>query len=345
MTTEELRSLTEKPEYGFLRTNEHLGDRIIFLTLGGSHAYGTNVEGSDVDVRGCALNSRSDILGMTNFEQVVDNGTDTTVYAFNKLVSLLLNCNPNCIELLGCKAEHYFVLTGIGRQMIENRKMFLSQRAVNSFGGYANQQLRRLQNAIARDSLPQAQKEVHIRQSMESAMLAFEHTYTEFQQGSIRLYTGAPTTEGLERELYADVRMAGMPVRQLHSMLNDLSNVLGSYDKLNHRNKKDENHLNKHAMHLIRLYLMCIDILEKEDIITYREADHDLLMSIRNGAYQQEDGTFRQEFFDMLHEYEKRMEYAKENTSLPKGPNMKRIEEFVESVNLSAVQWDGRTAI
>ena len=338
MTTEELRSLTEKPEYSFLRTNEHLGDRIIFLTLGGSHAYGTNVEGSDVDVRGCALNSRSDLLGMTNFEQVVDNGTDTTVYGFNKLVSLLLNCNPNCIELLGCKPEHYFVMTGIGRQMIENRKMFLSQRVVNSFGGYANQQLRRLQNAIARDSLPQAQKEEHIRQSMESAMLAFEHTYTEFQQGSIRLYTGAPTTEGLERELYADVRMAGMPVRQLHSMLNDLSNILGSYDKLNHRNKKDENHLNKHAMHLIRLYLMCIDILEKEDIITYREADHDLLMSIRNGAYQKEDGTFRQEFFDMLHEYEKRMEYAKENTSLPKGPNMKLIEEFVESVNLKAIQ-------
>ena len=337
MTTEELRSLTEKPEYSFLRTNEHLGNRIIFLTLGGSHAYGTNVEGSDVDMRGCALNSRSDLLGMTNFEQVVDNGTDTTVYAFNKLVSLLLNCNPNCIELLGCKPEHYFVLTDIGRQMIANRKMFLSKKAVNSFGGYANAQLRRLQNAIARDSLPQAQKEEHIRQSMESAMLAFEHTYTEFKQGSIRLYTGAPTTEGLDRELYADVRMAGMPVRQLHSMLNDLSNILGSYDKLNHRNKKDENHLNKHAMHLIRLYLMCIDILEKEDIITYREADHDLLMSIRNGAYQKEDGTFRQEFFDMLHEYEKRMEYAKENTSLPKGPNMKIIEEFVESVNLKAI--------
>ena len=338
MTTEELRSLTEKPEYSFLRTNEHLGDRIIFLTLGGSHAYGTNVEGSDVDVRGCALNSRSDLLGMTNFEQVVDNGTDTTVYAFNKLVSLLLNCNPNCIELLGCKPEHYFVLTDIGRQMIDNRKMFLSKKAVNSFGGYANAQLRRLQNAIARDSLPQAQKEEHIRQSMESAMQAFEHTYTEFQQGSIRLYTGAATTEGLDQELYADVRMAGMPVRQLHSMLNDLSNILGSYDKLNHRNKKDENHLNKHAMHLIRLYLMCIDILEKEDIITYREADHDLLMSIRNGAYQKEDGTFRQEFFDMLHEYEKRMEYAKENTTLPKGPNMKLVEEFVESVNLQAIQ-------
>ena len=142
----------------------------------------------------------------------------------------------------------------------------------------------------------------------------------------------------MERELFADVRLAGFPARQFQAILNDLSNVLGTYDKLNHRNKKDENHLNKHAMHLIRLYLMCIDILEKEDIITYREKDHDLLMSIRGGAYQKEDGTYRKEFFDLLNEYEKRMKYAEENTSLPASPDMKKIEEFVEEVNLESLQ-------
>ena len=142
----------------------------------------------------------------------------------------------------------------------------------------------------------------------------------------------------MERELFADVRLAGFPARQFQAILNDLSNVLGTYDKLNHRNRKDNNHLNKHAMHLVRLYLMCIDILEKEDIITYREKDRDLLMSIRGGEYQKEDGTYRQEFFDLLNEYEKRMRYAEENTSLPAGPDLKRIEEFVEEVNLESLQ-------
>jgi len=35
----------------------------------------------------------------------------------------------------------------------------------------------------------------------------------------------------------------------------------------------------------------------------------------------------------MVSDYEKRLKYAKENTSLPDKPNMKFIEEFVISVN------------
>ena len=334
MTIEQIREMVKGPEYEFLRTNPHLNGRIIFLTLGGSYFYGTNVETSDVDVRGCALNSPSDLLGLTSFEQVVNTQTDTTVYSFNKLVSLLLNCNPNTIEMLGCKPEHYFYLTDIGKEMIDNRKLFISKRAVQSFGGYATQQLRRLENAVARDKLSQARREEHIRNSMEGAVRSFKDRYTSFDKGSVQLYTAESQREDLDREIFANIRLEGYPAREFNSMMNDLHNVLADYEKLNHRNKKkDDNHLNKHAMHLIRLYLMCLDILEKGDIITYREADHDLLMGIRHGKYQQEDGTYRQEFFDMVSEFEKKLAYAKENTSLPEHPDMKKVEEFVMDVN------------
>ena len=157
MTLAEIKTLLSGEQYDFLRTNPHLGNNIVLLTLGGSYAYGTNIESSDVDIRGCALNSPTDLLGLTSFEQVVETKTDTTIYSFNKLVGLLLNCNPNVIELLGCKPEHYLVLTDTGQKLLDNRKLFLSKRAVNSFGGYAVQQLRRLENALARDRLPQAQ--------------------------------------------------------------------------------------------------------------------------------------------------------------------------------------------
>ena len=155
-------------EYNFLRTNPLLKDKLIFLTYGGSHAYGTNTQNSDTDIRGCALNSREDILTLNKFEQVIDNATDTTIYSFNKLIQLLCNCNPNCIELLGCKPEHYLIYNEAGKEILANRKMFLSRKAVNSFGGYANQQLRRLQNAVARDALGQPEKERHVNEFVAS---------------------------------------------------------------------------------------------------------------------------------------------------------------------------------
>lgn len=95
MTIEQIREMILGEQYDFLRTNPHLGDNIILLTLGGSHAYGTNVETSDVDIRGCALNSRRELLGMSSFEQVVERETDTVVYGFNKLMNLLIECNPS----------------------------------------------------------------------------------------------------------------------------------------------------------------------------------------------------------------------------------------------------------
>lgn len=50
MTIEQIKDLVRSKEYDFLRTDPHLKDRIMFLTLGGSYSYGTNVATSDVDV-------------------------------------------------------------------------------------------------------------------------------------------------------------------------------------------------------------------------------------------------------------------------------------------------------
>jgi predicted nucleotidyltransferase len=334
MTNENIKKIIDGAEYDFLRTNEHLKDKIVFLALGGSHAYGTNIETSDVDIRGCALNRPSDLIGLTNFEQVVNEKTDTTIYSFNKLISLLLNCNPNTIELLGCKPEHYLMMTDVGKELLDNRKLFLSKKAVNSFGGYANQQLRRLENALARDSYPQMEKEKHILGSCMTSMMSFGQRYTSFPDGSIKLYIDKSNHEELTSEIFADINLSHYPLRDYKNIWSDMNNIVKDYGKLNKRNhKKDNAHLNKHAMHLVRLYLMCLDILEKEEIITYREKDHDLLMDIRSGAYQKEDGTYRSEFFEMIDNLEKKLSYAKENTSLPDKPNMQLIEEFVMDVN------------
>ena len=330
----DIKEVISRPEYQFLQTNEHLGKSLLFVTFGGSHAYGTNIPDSDIDVRGCALNSRTDILGRTKFEQVIDNTTDTTIYGFNKLIHLLSEANPNVIEMLGCKPEQYVFFNDIGKMMVEQRDMFLSQKAVHAFGGYATQQLRRLQAALARDRYDQSEKEKQILSSCKSAMTSFNDRYQAFENGAIHLYVDESQREDLDTEIFLDVNLTHYPLRDYKKIWSDLNTIVKEYGKITQRNKKkDDAHLNKHAMHLIRLYMMCLDILEKQEINTFREHEIPLLMSIRNGEFQNEDGTFRAEFYQMVDEFEKRMEYAKANTSLPEKPDYKRIEEFVVFVN------------
>ena len=334
-----ISTIISQPEYAFLTTNSHLNNKLLFLTFGGSHAYGTNIEGSDIDIRGCALNSKSDILGLSNFEQTIDNATDTTIYGFNKLMSLLINCNPNTIEMLGGRPESYLFLNDMGKELVDNKSLFLSKRAINAFGGYANQQLRRLENALARDSYTQQEKEKHIEKSIFFALEELKNHYASFEEGSITLSTGPSAREDMDSEIFVDVKLDHYPLRDYKNIWSDMNNIVKEYGKLNHRNtKKDDIHLNKHAQHLIRLYLMCFDILEKGEINTYRAKDREMLLEIRKGKYQKSDGTYCQEFFELVNEYENRLIYAKDNTSLPDSPDIKKIEEFVMSVNERAIK-------
>lgn len=323
-------------EYDKIRNNTNIKNRVMFTCFGGSYAYGTNVETSDIDIRGVSLNTVSSLIGLHPFEQAICNETDTTIYSFNKIISLLINCNPNIIELLGGKEDSYYFSDGIpgelGRLLVENKHLFLSKRAVYTFGGYAMQQLWRLQNAIAHDSYTQEQRDKHISRTLESNIWHFNETYAEFEKSNMHFYRK-------DDELVSDINLKAYPVRDFSGIINEVTNIVRDYDKLNSRNnKKDENHLNKHAMHLVRLYLMCLDILEKEEIITYREKDKDMLLEIRNGKYMKEDGTYRPEFFEMVNNFEKKLKYAEQNTSLPNKPDMKKIEELVQFINLRTLQ-------
>ena len=76
-------NILESTEYNFLLNDFFQRHKIILLAYGGSHAYGLNTPTSDIDVRGIAMNTESEMLGLDNFEQYIDNTTDTVVYAFN----------------------------------------------------------------------------------------------------------------------------------------------------------------------------------------------------------------------------------------------------------------------
>lgn len=135
MTINEIKSALRSSEYSFLSDNSHLGSNVILLTVGGSHAYGTDTPTSDLDIRGCALNTPRELLTSENFEQFVNEETDTTIYSFNKLVSLLTNCNPNTIEMLGNKPEHYFYVSLSGRSFLTTLICFFPRRPHTASAG------------------------------------------------------------------------------------------------------------------------------------------------------------------------------------------------------------------
>ena len=338
MNIEQITTKLKSDEYGFLKTDKNLGKNVIIITLGGSHAYGTDNENSDLDIRGCALNSKMQILTNENFEQFVNEETDTTIYAFNKLVSLLSSINPNTIEMLGNKPEHYFYVHPIGQELIDNAHLFLSKRASYSFGGYATVQLRRLENKSNR-LVGQEQLENYIYNTLQHVSENFEEKYG-IPAGQIRLYIDKAVNPDMVTEIFMDSNLKHYPVRDYTEMWAELKNVIKSYKNIGARNNKaiEHNKLGKHMMHLIRLYMMCLDILENEKIVTYREAEHDLLMDIRNGKFLDDDKQPIPEFYEMVNDYEKRLEYAKNNTSLTDKPDYKKINEFVASVNERVVK-------
>lgn len=257
-TREELQRIIDSKPYDFLRTDQHLGKHLMFLTIGGSHAYGTNVAGSDVDIRGVALNSKEDLLGLGEFEHHVDTVTDTTVFSFNKIAKLLSNGNPNVLKMFGNSDDLVISYSPTTELLMTNKMLFLSKDAIKPFGGFVNDLLRK----------------------------------------SSRLY---------------------------------IDMTIGRYgeDEIEKAQKK----LNKLVMNANRLYLMAFDLFEKEEIVTYRGDDIDILQKFRFGEY---DYTEWRAY--VVPVYEARMKSSCENSNLPEHVNMKTVNELVVTINEMALK-------
>ena len=315
-------------EYDFLRKNKHLGKNISMLCVSGSYGYGTNVETSDIDLRGLALPEKQDILLNKDFGQVSNSVTDTVIYSFNKIIHLLRGCNPNVIELLGLKIENYIKLDVIAKRVLQNRGIFLSKIAVSTFGGYANQQLRRIINKSSKQ-VTQNDTENFILQTIRHTENEYRNKYGDAAVDALRLYIDKAMTDGLDSEIYLDFAVKHIPLRAFNSFISDMNNVIRMYNKTGGRNENAMKHdkLGKHMMHLVRLYYTCFDILEKGEIIACRPEREELLR-IRNGAYLNANNEPIPEFMEFVNRLEKRLQYDKENTCLPDRPNDSQIEDF-----------------
>jgi len=96
-------------------------------------------------------------------------------------------------------------------------------------------------------------------------MWAIKERYKDYGEDGFKMYVDKAETEDLDEEVFLDVNLQHYPLRDFRAIIGEMNSAVRGYEKLGKRNtKKTEEKVGKHAMHLIRLYLMGIDILEKE---------------------------------------------------------------------------------
>lgn len=366
MYENKLENILKKEEYQTITNKENL----LFLCFGGSYSYGTNTEGSDIDIRGIYGPNFKDLLLLkdTSDDFYKSDETDTTLYSLKKFFDLALSCNPNIIEMLGCREEDYAYISKAGRILLDNKKLFLSKKAYASFSGYARGQLNRLKNALAKEEMSLCEKQFHVKDSLDNMYDHLENKFSSFKRDMLtykivnekgQKFTKHGTQIYLEdvhvltelgesfilkngkreivdlskTKLLLDLNMKNVNPLEFKSIYVEISSFINGYEgNVGRRNrKKDDYHLNKHAMHLVRLFLMGIEILRDQSINTYRK-DAKMLLDIRDGKYQNEDDSYKKEFFDLIDNLSLELELAYSTSLLPNEPDRDKLNNLLLNI-------------
>lgn len=340
-----------------------LHNNLLFVTLHGSHAYGTNTPTSDIDLRGIVIKPKQYYFGNLNsFEQAqFKDPYDCVLFDLNKFVKLASDANPNALEIIFTEESDHLFVSKIGEELLSIRDNFLSKKCRYTLSGYAHSQLRRI-NVHRRWLLhPITNKPERKDFGLpENHKLIPEHQLLEIE-ATIRniLDDWKPDTTGMENDVAIKFN------NELYDILLDLkishddmdlyaAKYLGLNDnlieafkqerkyKLALREykqyqewKKNRNPVRadleakygidwKHGMHLVRLFKCCEEVLRYGKLNIKRQ-DAQELLEIRNGSWT----------FDQLIEWsenkEKEINALYQTSTLPKEPNRKFIDQWLVS--------------
>lgn len=131
--------------------------RIIYKCKVGSHLYGLTTPESDEDFNSVFIPSNEDLLGLNPVKEI-DSSTkksnedrrntkddiDDKAYALPHFVKLLLQNNPNIVELLFVKPENIIICEPEFQELIDNYHKVISTKILHTFTGYAFSQRKKL---------------------------------------------------------------------------------------------------------------------------------------------------------------------------------------------------------
>lgn len=118
-----------------------------YVTRAGSYAYGLNTPESDEDFRGFFFPQPKNVLGYIDgpeHRQIMDGGLDFTLWEVRKFFRLAAQANPNVIEQLFADPVDHIYVSPLAKEILANRKLFLSRRIAKTYLGYATGNFKRI---------------------------------------------------------------------------------------------------------------------------------------------------------------------------------------------------------
>ncbi|RYU97165.1 DNA polymerase beta superfamily protein [Emticicia agri] len=114
--------------------------KILLKAIVGSQAYGTNTANSDIDYKGVYAQPVEDLIGF-NYKEQIEVSKDECYFEVRRFLQLLQSANPTMLELLYLPPECIVEKHPAFDLIIQNRDKFLTQKCLQSFGGYAIAQI------------------------------------------------------------------------------------------------------------------------------------------------------------------------------------------------------------
>ena len=275
----------------------------ILKTVWGSRAFGTAGPDSDLDVRGVCIPPARYLLGLSSFEQYEDRAGEVVIYGLAKFARLALANNPIMLDILWADDEDVLYVDAYGEALRAARSLFLSRKVAQTYAGYADDQLKRM--------------ETHYRWLHSPP----DHQPTPPEFGA------APHPKGGFR--FPDTQQE----RAYRAALKHWQNYQG-WRANRHPQRAALEALHgydtKHAAHLLRLYRMGIEIL-RERVVRVRRVDAAWLREVLGGRYSYD------ELMALVADLRRELAEAAAASALPAEPDVAAVEALVVDLQRRAL--------
>jgi len=338
------------------RVKEH--DLLLFQSIAGSRAYGTNHAGSDTDYRGVFAAPQRVLFGLEEQLQVQDERGDDVYYELEKFIGMLVKNNPNMMELLympsDCVLHRHPVFDLI------KPEVFLSKKCELSFANYAVGQVKKARglNKKIVNPEPEQRKSLvdfcYVLEGQGSVLLtdwldergiasrdvgivSAQHApnlYSMYHDDGVQ-YRGIFSPKAQDEIICSSVEIEAKPIGWMSCNYDAYKKHCKSHreywDWVKHRNvdryqtSNDVGYDAKNMMHTLRL----LDVAEEiasEGLIRVRRPNREFLMQVREG---------KMEYEELLVLAEEKMSLVREayaKSSLPDEPDYDMANELLQEM-------------